>query len=179
MNLPPGTTDPANITQLVNPAERTRNRKEGFVISTREENITRKAILKPLQTVITKTKYIYPMVRASELRIGNYVNTPKGYQKVNAIGSGKMLSVEYGSVEYQELTPMPLTPEMLLKCGFNQFSTVCYQMEIENLSLEYFTDTKALYIYPNEGEIKIPMPYLHQLQNHYFALTYKELEINL
>lgn len=60
MNLAPGMTDPDNITQHANPAERTRNKNEGFVTSTNERNILTKRITKPLQTFITDKPTKYP-----------------------------------------------------------------------------------------------------------------------
>lgn len=133
------------------------------------------------------------MIQANELRIGNWVLKDDTYRKVEAISipyhhllslRNKVLLEE---CQFNEIQPIPLTEEILLKCGFEKdgvpagFTIIdkfqiryCYKDIIKNTwqwSFEAFDD---------DNWIGISKPqYLHQLQNLYFPLTGEELEINL
>lgn len=134
------------------------------------------------------------MVDVRELRIGNffkisvcdnfrvdeiYKNEDGFYCVKNNIGcNGSYL---YGAVE--DLQPISLTEELLLKCGFN---VECYEFQIKEQLLLAIEDFWILYntrtnfyvvIFFNKAFKQIE--YLHQLQNIYFDLTGKELEVKL
>lgn len=64
---------------------------------------------------------------------------------------------------------IPLTPEILEKCGFVQTSAATFGNGIIGI---YFGEGEYFY---NHGKGK----YLHQLQNLYFALTGEELNCPL
>lgn len=79
----------------------------------------------------------------------------------------------------KEIVPIPLTEELIEKQGWEK---VCY----------YYTDKNGLEIYEtNDGwhlhidddkcqtTIAILIKYLHELQNAYFVVTKKELEVKL
>jgi hypothetical protein len=81
-------------------------------------------------------------------------------------------------VEYQDLDPIILTPQILQKCGFRNFirdewiishSTGHADFELTPQGLRLRQPTPS----------RIPIKYLHQLQNLFFALTGEELEVNL
>ena len=66
--------------------------------------------------------------------------------------------------------PIPLTPEILEKCGLNSpLAVLSHNRDFVITGTEY--DYNGVYI----GKIE----YLHQLQNLYFALTGQELTVNL
>lgn len=135
------------------------------------------------------------MIAANELRIGNWIDaeigTIKKPKKVNTIINGVYTSTPPPSVEsyiisysrsirLSNLFPIPITPEILEKCGFLQHHDDCYNhvMYIKKV----FDGGKLLWgVYPNEigGGVVIrkakPLESLHQLQNLYFALTGEEL----
>lgn len=81
---------------------------------------------------------------------------------------------EYG---IDTLQPIPLTEEILLKCGFKQDKgMMCYRNEIDtDIKIVYETLAKYYRLYPRTNKIL----YVHQFQNLYFALTGEELTINL
>lgn len=116
------------------------------------------------------------MIKANELRLGNWVDlfdSETGHNFVQATYS--LLNAE------NFIDPIPLTPEILERCGFN-FDEV--QMNIPGHDYEFVFDKDGLkYGYHGEDgfirETRQPMLYLHQLQNLYFALTGEELEIKL
>ena len=75
--------------------------------------------------------------------------------------------------------PIPLTEEILLKCGFEKIENgwkvidfICFKISWERLAgLTLTFENESIYI----SHIK----HLHQLQNLYFALTNEELTIQL
>ena len=78
-----------------------------------------------------------------------------------------------------DLEPIELTEEILLKCGFEKREDGDYNLfkysEVDIVICSDFSSWKCDGINFSVNYIK----YLHQLQNLYFALTNKELEINL
>jgi len=126
-------------------------------------------------------------LQANELRIGNYFTSPNGnIQILSSIWQRD--EVEWwGSNEAKahfELStrnPIPLTPEILEKCGFHsKYKSVHMQWNIGGFYLHQKSDVdddnisipeENVFHYDFTYEIK----YLHQLQNLYFALTGEEL----
>lgn len=131
-------------------------------------------------------------MKFKDLRIGNWVDTPRGYRFVDELSYKKTLENDYnyflglrGLSERYYITycrPIPLTEEILLKCGFVEDGNKWFNKD--SIILGYMTTDKYLQceIKANEFDTKwrlLDIKYLHQLQNLYFALTEKELEINL
>ena len=114
-------------------------------------------------------------LRASELRIGNFVNQigfsvqdgyPPNYKKLDQIKEAKQIDFSV----YME--PIPLTEEWLLKFGFiihEDGYITCPNGRQWILHLDNEFEFEAL---------NIIVIYVHQLQNLYFALTGEELIIN-
>jgi len=120
-------------------------------------------------------------LRGKELRIGNYIGFGSLYCKVIEIQK-ECFYVE-DIIEKQEfknttfkLEPIQLTEELLLKCGFELnngcfiFNNGCFELRYDNGSFYFIIENQHLYLEINS---------LHQLQNIFFALTNKELKINL
>ena len=119
------------------------------------------------------------MIQANELRLGNWFQS-NIYQQVALETLEYLLNPNFAP--HSAVKPIPLTPEILEKCGFEcvshglttityvhkglpEYGRTCYwHAEIGELNLNY---------------IAIGVKYLHQLQNLYFALTGEELEVNL
>ena len=76
-----------------------------------------------------------------------------------------------------DLISIPLTEEWLIKFGFKKtwfgYENISTGIEIEPLENEDYT----ICINANEYHIGENFKYVHQLQNIYFALTIKELEL--
>lgn len=138
-------------------------------------------------------------MEAKELRIGNYVHyhivdeldERKEWNEINEVDIDDIYTVLIGKAD--DLSPIPLTEECLLKLGFD------YNSESENNQFycEIFRDDEkdiTNYLSVNFDEyghlisIKIEctdardcadhivnVKYVHQLQNLYFALTGEEL----
>lgn len=127
-------------------------------------------------------------MKATELRIGNWVynSTTRNNMQVYPMMIPQLCNIEkeYGSLKDSNIKPIPLTEEMLLKCGFDKDGDYEYFFvgEFTNYILE--EQSKGGYMLGvNQGcctnffcwDIK----YLHQLQNLYFALCEKELEVSI
>jgi hypothetical protein len=103
-------------------------------------------------------------MKASELRIGNYVNDSIGLITIGLNGNIKFADAYH---------PIPLTEEWLMKFGFEYTKIDLGFNQYRNKILE-------LSITPNGYEIFftykwINIKYVHSLQNLYFALTNEEL----
>lgn len=148
------------------------------------------------------------MIQANELRIGNYV-LATGLHETKTVSikyiefynrSGYILFFNESDVgEYpKDLKPIPLTSEILERCGFDE-SGFLYLTEKEERNFErewlhrtflFYSEEVLLYYIANDYKFDLPgdgwhtqavgyrhIQYLHQLQNLYYSLTGKELEI--
>ena len=117
------------------------------------------------------------MIKANELRIGNLIYNP--VQKINFQADIQAISnVWYNYTRIQDLhyQPIPLTEELLKKCGFKWIN---HALRKENISIRYLSKNYEIFISNEKRRFVIQLKYVHQLQNLYFALTGEELEIKL
>jgi hypothetical protein len=119
-------------------------------------------------------------MQANELRIGNWYNDKRINRDFVVHGVSKH-GIDHGDSDYsptriQNAMPIPLTEEWLTRFGF----------EDEKLYEEFFEySINRNHRIQTDGEIfvflgyrdGVEIKYLHQLQNLYFALTGKELEL--
>lgn len=115
----------------------------------------------------------------NELRIGNWIEAyPGGYVQVvslpNELGREIMttpnfLGATHGSIYH----PIPLTPQVLEKCGFKNTEYNVYKKG----KFEFYKDhTTGTSYYPGlPPETATKFKYVHQLQNLHFAITNEEL----
>lgn len=117
-------------------------------------------------------------MEAKDLRIGNYVNHINKPFKVTINSMDAISKIVQPSIMY---TPIPLTEEILLKCGFGYaVSKSCMRLNIkDDLYIWFDKETNSTSIDTSTSGIYINFKYLHQLQNLFHSLTGKELEINL
>ena len=136
------------------------------------------------------------MIQANELRIGNFVNCDGEILPVLAIDSENSFDDEHvGTVTLPEvcggyrigtrgrwlkkLKGIPLTPEILANCGFKTARkgvewTIVTNEELGSVMIiQCINEFYCLSSFPAE------FLYVHQLQNLYYALTGKELNIQL
>lgn len=132
---------------------------------------------------------------ANELRIGNFAKTTLSRHRgvpinILAIQDGKVSNyiMADGSpiwILIENIKPIPLTPEIVGKCGFVESEedwlslvlyngiTIYYNLAYRQISIVSSTDEWQ------QGSILEQIKALHQLQNLYFALTGEELTVNL
>lgn len=114
------------------------------------------------------------MINAKELRIGNYVylgEKPKivkmDYQLFNSL-----LVFDY----FKKINPIPLSEEILLKCGFEKQNWCGLNSGMPIKGIDYFMSETSIRVSLSDDVCKKGVQYF---QNWYFFETGKELEINL
>ena len=107
-----------------------------------------------------------------ELRIGNYVNHVHK-------GNFKILKSHFASILINFIHPIPLTEDILLKCGFVVVAN--YHPEGKTYQFDDFTimEHYKYLSYRGEGLGNKYVQYLHQLQNIYYSIIGEELNIEL
>jgi len=143
------------------------------------------------------------MIEAKDLRIGNLI-TDEFYENFKTIitvhsinKEGINLEIEddgnwaecaqrWIGVEYKfdKLFGIPLTPEILEKCGFENDGTYFFiQPNLENIHYRLIEFPKGTWVmskgFINYNHELRCIKYLHQLQNLIYALTGEELNIQL
>ena len=130
------------------------------------------------------------MIQAKELRIGNFVSENEscsdGFVKtvdginIAKIGSNSILLSNGDIYESDEIYPIPLTEEWLLRFGFKwQVPRACLNLGKFSIILPYVNPVFPKgRVYFNSWCILEPPPmHVHQIQNLFYALTGQELEI--
>lgn len=133
-------------------------------------------------------------LKCTDLRIGNWIkyeNRPFEVIEISPISLvvrkkiGDIFEMQHRALDVAQ--PIELTEEVLVKIGFekdgNNYSLVCDDIEVG-----FYVDKfkQVLYIevprekrfYKNELR-SYDVKYLHELQNTYYCLTGKELEVEL
>lgn len=125
------------------------------------------------------------MIKANELRTGNLVLFNGKVVKISEVGR-LTIEVEINELKYlyckiEDLKPIPLTEEWLLKFGWGKGE---YDTEyVDNVSLKqeclsYNVGAKMFCIETNGDIMEIKhIRYVHQLQNIFYCLTGQELEL--
>lgn len=128
-------------------------------------------------------------MKVEELRIGNLVEVfDESPTKVLAI-SDKYIALRFDSTKYMmaelnQIVPIPLTDEWLVKFGFEKYTSNHYYISVlqrgrvhvyletnfSDASVELGNISGYAFGYPK-------VKHVHQLQNLYFALTGEELTI--
>lgn len=123
-------------------------------------------------------------MEAKELRIGNLVYWNGEVDMINSLSSMEpfLVTSDFNKcVEWDELEPIPLTEEWLVKFGFVKDADGSYL----KFKMAIFLDKRFkynLYLQTEETsskwfEVGIKIKHVHQLQNLFFALTGEELTI--
>ena len=124
-------------------------------------------------------------MKASELRIGNWV--------LNGFGEPiKVSSINSQSVNgyiFETLKPIPLTEEILLKCGFEKL--VVESEELDDITYHYTLDSYSKLVLCDDFSFSFHsgldstihkndiIHSVHRLQNIIFSITNEELNIEL
>ena len=114
-----------------------------------------------------------------ELRVGNYINLTKDNFKTTKVYQLDAFDIyKLQENECADIKPIPITEEWLIRLGLSEYYGSSYYLKINRDKLKWCRRT------PKGGKgIRFKCPkyphiaYVHQLQNLYFALTGKELEL--
>lgn len=118
------------------------------------------------------------MTQAHEHRIGNLILSNTIIDTVNIDTLDYLLNYTNSDA----VQPIPITEEWLLKFGFEVVRPLTFAIKIpkgENkLELIEHPNEYTVIIHGEFGMVRLPMiKYIHDLQNLFFALTHKELEL--
>ncbi len=136
------------------------------------------------------------MIDIRELRIGNYIsyfsNNELIFDKIKSIyfdddDNVYKFELESGKFNLYHITikgikPIPITEELLLKCGFEVNNGYCTRPDVDcisnSMSMIFQNDEFTVIIEWGE-DVLCSFKYLHQLQNYFYIISEgKELEIN-
>ena len=130
-------------------------------------------------------------MKPEELRVGNWVQYKQGFKKGEGYCQVELIHDKHFDCRHKllgftpngEYKPIPLTPEILEKCGFDNVGLVAYSIKISDYSMLVGNKTGFELVSRVNDKINVvpvlEMPHLHQLQNLYYALTGEELTIEL
>lgn len=130
-------------------------------------------------------------MKRADLRIGNLVEYENTYHTINQIRIERIFTrhhaqnkceCDYAHV-IEELKPIPLTEEWLIKFGFSNIKeqTLNVKTFCKTFRIGKCTEQQTLFVELGSRGwtfIRVGYPlynYVHQLQNLYFALTNEEL----
>lgn len=106
------------------------------------------------------------MIPENELRIGNW------FEWIGIASMGRGYDQEKRPGQYCNFKdPIPLTPEILERCGFEK-STAWYRLG------SHAVNPTVAYLYEYKNIPIKEVSFLHELQNLYFAITNKELQVD-
>ena len=128
------------------------------------------------------------MIKDNQLRKGNFVgvginalHADGGKNEIYEISELKEKTVQFKGFHagefYEDIEPIALTDERLLKLGFSDSFT---EFKINNFVIA--KDNDLFYFQFENYQVEIPdvkLQYVHQLQNLYFCLCGEELELKL
>lgn len=121
------------------------------------------------------------MIQTKELMIGNWVSYKENPIEVGGITENSIcffennIGVRKGVLlKPNEIEPIPITEELLQKCGF-EHNEDCIWVN-EHMVFHFFPGDMYLFLLCQRLE---NIEFIHELQNAYYFLTRKHLEINL
>jgi hypothetical protein len=80
--------------------------------------------------------------------------------------------------EMEEIEPISLTPKVLESCGFRNFVRDEWILTYGNTHTDFEFREDGLRLRHNTTS-RVPIKYLHQLQNFFYAMAGEELEVNI
>ncbi|HEY1044972.1 MAG TPA: hypothetical protein VGF79_00940 [Bacteroidia bacterium] len=125
------------------------------------------------------------MINVRELRLGNWVSLLGDFHQIDGI----YLDFNLGSVHLEgnaiynnadKIEPIPITEEILLKCGFEKKEEIGKYIGYSNVAISiWHNKVNNTFLVDNISKVEVYIEHLHQLQNLIYALSGQELEINL
>ena len=133
------------------------------------------------------------MIESKDLRIGNYVNDYKGEPyKIKEVSNRMSFHRKWvNGVFLENIYPIELTPEILLKCGFTSYNKrywnnkkqlnepVTYYERGQLIDFYFDRFNRMKWVSDRLFKCDYGIQYLHQLQNLFHALCGEELNVEL
>lgn len=116
-------------------------------------------------------------MKATELRIGNYVELRGETTTIWKVSKETIHAEPFDCPMCDEIKPIPLTEEWLLKFGFEKHLNY-WMIPSKGFFIGVTLNNEIYPMFDTDNPIPIKtLKYVHQLQNLYFALTGQELTI--
>lgn len=122
------------------------------------------------------------MIKSTELRINNWVynSTTKENMLVYPMMIAQLSRLEKDGGQSVNIHPIPLTEEIILKCGFEyQKDNNSYQLDSDLGFTIWGRVYSGFNVYVDDVEFGEIIHSLHNLQNIIHALTGQELEVKI
>lgn len=129
-------------------------------------------------------KILRNMIPTFDLRIGNWITVSGVSYRISAISETKVyFKARKGAVIQEELHPIPITQELLEKAGFKQRGTTDLFDKIPNEGFTYQMHSNKIMLFHSKDNtlchwLNTRIVFLHQLQNFYYHLTGREIQIS-
>ena len=81
-------------------------------------------------------------------------------------------------VDFNDVTPVSLTPKILEKCGFRNYLRDEWIISVGNTHTDFTFSGEGLRL-RHSTPTRVGIKFLHQLQNFFYAITGHELEVDL
>ncbi|MDR3713150.1 MAG: hypothetical protein P4L51_10075 [Puia sp.] len=115
------------------------------------------------------------LIYDSQIKVSREVSKVRGSYK--PVYSAPFVE-EIKEADFNEIDPIVLTPKILEKCGFRNFMREEWILKIGNSHYDFEFESDGLRLrHPTPS--RIPIQYLHQLQNFLYAIAEYELETEL
>lgn len=127
-------------------------------------------------------------IQPNQLRIGNYIvfNDDDSIAKVigihtNPHGVDVQFEEEETYIELDKFSGIYITSERLLKCGFRKHGHLISIQINKTSSLTYNEDSKKVFLSINYLNTSVTenINFIHEIQNIYHSLTFKDLQVSL
>lgn len=126
------------------------------------------------------------MIAPNELKVGNKVYLELGLPGLNVhtIKGQDIADIENGRITLRSITGIPLTPEILIDCGFKEDDQAFYWTNgRKTIGVSFEQQLPEVVYEPDIGmrfsNLDVDIEYLHQFQNLFFVLINSELIINV
>lgn len=123
----------------------------------------------------------FSMVQKAELRIGNLIKANAsftGYLFVTEITNDAVQTDKGGTLEFYQIQPVVLTPEILINAGFIFGRKFCAE-DFYDVKRKKDVFGDEAWEFKRNNESLTDVLYFHQLQNLYYALSGEELSITI
>ena len=123
------------------------------------------------------------MIPAFDLRIGNWITVSGEMYQVSAVSEMKVqLKGNGGENNLEELHPIAITRELIEKAGFKkrERTDLFDKIPLEGFTYHLYSHHIMLFHGPNNTLchwLNTKIVFLHQLQNFYYYLTGREIEV--
>lgn len=116
-------------------------------------------------------------MEAKELRLGNLITDAFG--QIHKVTAGTLMYLQDADEKQSEnIKPIPLTKEWLLKFGFSKEKYHSFSLKTKGFQIDFEIIKNSVYGCFLEG-VGLDINYVHELQNLYFSLMREELIIKL